>query len=83
MLRIRLFWFAVGFSVTGTAISQFVWRDLMNDRLALSSQLKQRYDALNARVSNLESVGHENPSSLQDNLEKRLMVTCIEIKPDS
>ncbi|KAK6914523.1 hypothetical protein RJ641_021844 [Dillenia turbinata] len=65
MLRIRLLSFAVGFSVTGAAISHFFWRDLMNDRFSISSQLKQRYDALNARVLNLESVGHENRISLQ------------------
>nr|DAD43426.1 TPA_asm: hypothetical protein HUJ06_001656 [Nelumbo nucifera] len=56
MLRTRLVSFALGFSVAGAAISHFVWRDLWADRHSLSSDMKERFDILEARVSNLESL---------------------------
>ena len=92
MLRTRLFWFSVGFAATSASISQFVWRDLLAHRCALSSdasfvsilkfscsftfpggfqivvfdvvgcfflslmQIERNFDALEARISNLESV---------------------------
>ncbi|KAM7271142.1 hypothetical protein ACFE04_030356 [Oxalis oulophora] len=55
MLRSRLVWFTVGFTVTGAAITQFVWRDLLAQRYAISADMKQKFDNLNARVSNLDS----------------------------
>ncbi|GAY56215.1 hypothetical protein CUMW_170160 [Citrus unshiu] len=55
MLRTRLLWFTAGFSLTGAAIGQFLWKDLWSDRYALSADAKQKFDALEARVSNLES----------------------------
>ncbi|PKI55268.1 uncharacterized protein LOC116212901 [Punica granatum] len=56
MLRTRLLWFGLGFTATAAAISQLVWRDLWVDRHALSSDMKQKFDSLEARVSTLESV---------------------------
>ncbi|KAF8014747.1 hypothetical protein BT93_H0522 [Corymbia citriodora subsp. variegata] len=56
MLRTRLLWFGFGFTATGAAISQLVWRDLWVDRYALSAEMKEKFDALEARISNLESV---------------------------
>ncbi|XP_022992003.1 uncharacterized protein LOC111488481 isoform X2 [Cucurbita maxima] len=56
MLRTRLFWFSVGFAATSASISQFVWRDLLAHRCALSSDIERNFDALEARISNLESV---------------------------
>ncbi|KAH7576560.1 hypothetical protein JRO89_XS01G0109500 [Xanthoceras sorbifolium] len=43
------------FSATGAAIAQFVWKDLWTDRYALYADTKQKFDALEARVLNLES----------------------------
>ncbi|KAG7949177.1 hypothetical protein I3843_13G048400 [Carya illinoinensis] len=54
MLRTRVLWFGVGFSVVGAAISQLIWRDLLTDRHAFFSDTKQKFDALEARVLNLE-----------------------------
>ncbi|KAK3415115.1 hypothetical protein EUGRSUZ_H00678 [Eucalyptus grandis] len=56
MLRTRLLWFGLGFAATGAAISQLVWRDLWVDRYALSAEMKEKFDALEARISHLESV---------------------------
>ncbi|XP_068331508.1 uncharacterized protein [Pyrus communis] len=46
IIRTRLVWFGVGFSLTGAAISHLVWKDLLVDRFALSSDVKQKFDAL-------------------------------------
>ncbi|KAM0963484.1 hypothetical protein ACFX13_022881 [Malus domestica] len=54
MMRTRLVWFGVGFSLTGAAISHLVWKDLLVDRFALSSDVKQKFDALEGRIVNLE-----------------------------
>ncbi|KAK4751040.1 hypothetical protein SAY87_004522 [Trapa incisa] len=56
MLRTRLVWFGLGFTATAAAISQLVWRDLWVDRYALSSDMEQKFNALEGRVSSLESV---------------------------
>ncbi|XP_024030163.1 uncharacterized protein LOC21401459 [Morus notabilis] len=63
MLRTRLLWFTIGFSVSAATISQFVWRDLLADRYALSTDMKHKFDALEQRVLNLESVPHQNSNS--------------------
>ncbi|KAJ8899293.1 hypothetical protein K2173_018267 [Erythroxylum novogranatense] len=65
MLRTRLLWFAVGFSVSAAAIAQFAWRDLWAQRYALFSQTSQTCDALEARVRNLESIRAENLNPAQ------------------
>ncbi|XP_012084243.1 uncharacterized protein LOC105643658 [Jatropha curcas] len=65
MIRTRLLWFTVGFSVTSAAIGQFVWRDLLSERHALTSRTKQTFDALEARVLNLESISHHNSNPAQ------------------
>ncbi|OAY32947.1 hypothetical protein MANES_13G057800v8 [Manihot esculenta] len=55
MLRTRLLWFAMGFSVSAAAIGHFVWRDLLAERYTLPYQMQQAFDSLEVRVSNLES----------------------------
>ncbi|MBA0703982.1 hypothetical protein Golax_016272 [Gossypium laxum] len=65
MMRSRLLWFTLGFSVTAASISQFIYRDLWTDRYALKSDMKEKFDALEARVSNLESLPTENPNPAQ------------------
>ncbi|CAN1127972.1 hypothetical protein LINPERHAP2_LOCUS4345 [Linum perenne] len=65
MLRTRLVWFTVGFSVSGAAIAQFVGRDLWADRIALSSHMKHKMDSLEARVSSLESITAQNATAAQ------------------
>ncbi|MBA0786962.1 hypothetical protein Gotri_027409 [Gossypium trilobum] len=79
MMRSRLLWFTLGFSVTAASISQFIYRDLWTDRYALKSdvltsvvfwflefgEMKDKFDALEARVSNLESLPTENPNPAQ------------------
>ncbi|KAA3458509.1 fanconi anemia group D2 protein [Gossypium australe] len=79
MMRSRLLWFTLGFSVTAASISQFIYRDLWTDRYALKSDvltsvvffgfwnlesflMKEKFDTLEARVSNLESLPTENPN---------------------
>lgn len=39
MLRTRLLWFTLGFSVTGASIAHIVWRDLYAERFAISSDV--------------------------------------------
>ncbi|XP_008447216.1 uncharacterized protein LOC103489712 isoform X3 [Cucumis melo] len=63
MLRTRLFWFSIGFATTAASISQFVWRDLLAHRSALLSDMERNFDALEARISNLESVRNRNSIS--------------------
>ncbi|CAN1316069.1 hypothetical protein LINPERPRIM_LOCUS29922 [Linum perenne] len=71
MLRTRLVWFTVGFSVSGAAIAQFVGRDLWADRIALSSHvMKHKMDSLEARVSSLESITAQNATAAQEQLNK-------------
>ncbi|CAA7050949.1 unnamed protein product [Microthlaspi erraticum] len=65
MLRTRLLWFTLGFSVTGASIANLVWRDLYAERFAISSDMKEKFSALEGRVSGLESAGYENPSPTQ------------------
>ncbi|KAG8488411.1 hypothetical protein CXB51_016549 [Gossypium anomalum] len=65
MMRSRLLWFTLGFSVTAASISQFIYRDLWTDRYALKSDMKEKFDTLEARVSNLESLSTENPNPAQ------------------
>ncbi|KAI9104301.1 hypothetical protein K1719_022873 [Acacia pycnantha] len=65
MLRTRLLWFSLGFTFSAATISHFVWKDLWVDRHALSADMKQKFDALEARVSNLESLPHQNSTSEQ------------------
>ncbi|KAG6737054.1 hypothetical protein POTOM_059974 [Populus tomentosa] len=60
MVRTRLAWFTVGFSVSAAAISQFAWRDLFKQRYALSYQMNQQFEDLEARVLNLESFSPQN-----------------------
>ncbi|CAI0383396.1 unnamed protein product [Linum tenue] len=66
MLRTRLVWFTVGFSLSGAAIAQFIGRDLWAERVALSSHVvKQKMETLEARVSNLESITPQNSTASQ------------------
>ncbi|XVF31990.1 hypothetical protein REPUB_Repub17cG0043200 [Reevesia pubescens] len=65
MIRSRLLWFTLGFSVTAASISQFIYKDLWADRYALKSDMKQKFDGLETRVSNLESLPTENPNPAQ------------------
>ncbi|CAN6894750.1 unnamed protein product [Brassica oleracea] len=65
MLRTRLLWFTLGFSVTGASVAHLVWRDLYAERFAISSDMKEKFGALESRVAGLESAGHENPSPAQ------------------
>ncbi|KAJ0234077.1 hypothetical protein HA466_0276220 [Hirschfeldia incana] len=65
MLRTRLLWFTLGFSVTGASVAHLVWRDLYAERFAISSDMKEKFAALESRVTGLESSGHENPSPAQ------------------
>ncbi|XP_021301178.1 uncharacterized protein LOC110429448 isoform X2 [Herrania umbratica] len=65
MYRSRLLWFTLGFSLTAASISQFIYKDLWTDRYALKSDMKQKFDSLEARVLSLESLPPENPNSAQ------------------
>ncbi|XP_019059077.1 PREDICTED: uncharacterized protein LOC104822455 [Tarenaya hassleriana] len=69
MLRTRLLWFTLGFSVTGASIAHLIWRDLYADRYSISSDMKEKFNALEARVSGLESPTVENPNSNPTQIE--------------
>ncbi|KMT15809.1 hypothetical protein BVRB_3g057830 [Beta vulgaris subsp. vulgaris] len=60
MIRTRMVWFTSGFLVNGGAIAYFLHRDLSKDRYLLVHQLKDNFGALEARVTNLESVSHNS-----------------------
>ncbi|KAL9290659.1 hypothetical protein AtNW77_Chr3g0163151 [Arabidopsis thaliana] len=72
MLRTRLLWFTLGFSVTGGSIAHIVWRDLYAERFAISSDMKEKFSALEGRVSGLESGGYENPNPAQSTENSRI-----------
>lgn len=55
MMRTRLLWFGVGFTTSAAVVSHFVWKDLWSDRHALASHMTHQFDALQARLSTLES----------------------------
>ncbi|XP_052207895.1 uncharacterized protein LOC127811768 [Diospyros lotus] len=66
MMRTRLVWFTFGFGSSAAAITHFIFKDLWIDRQSLSSHLKEKFDALDARVSNLEQVVSSNSMPPQD-----------------
>lgn len=65
-MRTRLLWFSLGFASASGAIAQFVFKDLWTDRSSLASQLTGKFNSLDTRVSNLESVISNKPTSPQD-----------------
>ncbi|KAI3470161.1 hypothetical protein Pfo_026824 [Paulownia fortunei] len=65
MIRTRLLWFSLGFASASGAIAQFVFKDLWTDRNSLISQLEEKFNSLDTRVSNLESVISNKPTSSQ------------------
>ncbi|KAG6393663.1 hypothetical protein SASPL_147908 [Salvia splendens] len=65
MMRTRILWFGVGFASASGAIAQFVLKDLWTDRTSLASQVTEKFDSLDARVFNLESVISSNHTSPQ------------------
>ncbi|XP_076924069.1 uncharacterized protein LOC143586394 [Bidens hawaiensis] len=56
MMRMRLMWFTLGFASTSAVMANLVYKDLLLDRHSLSCQLKNQFESLESRVSNLESV---------------------------
>ncbi|KAA8531435.1 hypothetical protein F0562_006212 [Nyssa sinensis] len=66
MLRTRLLWFTFGFTSAAGSMSHFIFKDLWVDSYSLSSQLKEKFDALDARVFNLERVLDKTPNPHQD-----------------
>ncbi|GMP78692.1 hypothetical protein CsSME_00034528 [Camellia sinensis var. sinensis] len=66
MMRTRLLWFTFGFASASAVITHFVFKDIWSDRQSLSCQLKQKFDALDTRVSNLEPVIRSNSTPHQD-----------------
>ncbi|XP_057771271.1 uncharacterized protein LOC130991193 isoform X1 [Salvia miltiorrhiza] len=72
MMRTRFLWFGLGFASASGAIAQFVVKDLWTDRSSLTSQLTEKFNSLDTRVSNLESVISTKPTSPQ--------VHCLYVK---
>ncbi|CAA0833277.1 Unknown protein [Striga hermonthica] len=58
--------YILGFASTSGAIAQFIFKDLWLERHSLASQLKENFNSLDARVSNLESLISSKPSPVQD-----------------
>ncbi|KAK0571260.1 hypothetical protein LWI29_013339 [Acer saccharum] len=50
-----LLWLTTGFSATDAAFAQFVWKEIWTDRYAICADTQQKFDALEARVLNIES----------------------------
>ncbi|XP_042030227.1 uncharacterized protein LOC121777147 [Salvia splendens] len=71
MMRTRILWFGVGFASASGAIAQFVLKDLWTDRTSLASQVTEKFDSLDARVFNLESVISSNHTSPQGKRRER------------
>ncbi|KAF7132146.1 hypothetical protein RHSIM_Rhsim09G0019700 [Rhododendron simsii] len=65
MMRARFLWFTIGFTSAAAAMTHFVFQDLWADRQSLSSQLQENFDAVDARVSNLEQVMPSNSTPPQ------------------
>ncbi|KAJ8615895.1 hypothetical protein MRB53_035267 [Persea americana] len=67
MLRTRLLWFAVGFSASAAANAYYIWKDLLADRASKYSQIKHHFDAMEVRISELESIaGRSSEEAVQD-----------------
>ncbi|KAL1544872.1 hypothetical protein AAHA92_21669 [Salvia divinorum] len=66
MMRTRFLWFGLGFASASGAIAQFVVKDLWTDRTSLFDQLREKFNSLDTRVSNLESVISKEATSPQD-----------------
>ncbi|KAH6766295.1 hypothetical protein C2S52_017278 [Perilla frutescens var. hirtella] len=58
-------WFSLGFASTSGAIAQFVFKDLWTDLSSIASLLTEKFNSLDTRVSNLESVISNKPISPQ------------------
>ncbi|KAE9595770.1 hypothetical protein Lalb_Chr17g0342271 [Lupinus albus] len=65
MMRTRLVWFSGGLTSTAAIVCHLVWKDLWVDRHNIASDMKNNFDDLNARVSNLES-SLPNPNLFSD-----------------
>ncbi|PNX97866.1 hypothetical protein L195_g021102 [Trifolium pratense] len=82
MMRTRLLWFGVGFTASAAVVSHFIWKDLWVDRHALSSHITHQFDALQTRISNLEStLPNQNPVSNHDQGRLVILVAvrgCVE-----
>ncbi|KAI3919444.1 hypothetical protein MKW98_030155 [Papaver atlanticum] len=74
MMRTRFVSFGFSFCVTGAAIAQFVWKDLLTERISLTSEVKHKFDALEARISTLESLKLQKKESAQDEGQVRVEV---------
>ncbi|KAL2336133.1 hypothetical protein Fmac_010579 [Flemingia macrophylla] len=55
MSRRRLLWFTFGFASTYAVFSRCIRKDLLVERLALTSRVDQEFRSLEARLSNLDS----------------------------
>ncbi|KAL0413765.1 UNVERIFIED_CONTAM: hypothetical protein Sradi_1578200 [Sesamum radiatum] len=65
MMRTRFLWFSLGLASTSGAIAQFILKDLFVDLESLAFQVKEKFNSLEARVSNLESDIPRRPTSSQ------------------
>ncbi|XP_068661984.1 uncharacterized protein [Aristolochia californica] len=65
MMRTRLLSFVLGFTVMGSAIS-VAWKDMWSDRYSLSAEMTSQFGALESRISELESLVHQNAESIKD-----------------
>ncbi|KZV34810.1 hypothetical protein F511_00712 [Dorcoceras hygrometricum] len=56
MIRTRMLWFSFGFASASVAIAHVMYKDLLSDRSSITSEMKERFNSLDSRVSNLETV---------------------------
>ncbi|XP_073136489.1 uncharacterized protein [Henckelia pumila] len=66
MIRTRMLWFSFGFASASASIAHFMYKDLWFDRNSIASDVKERFQSLDSRVSNLESVLSSKTNAPQD-----------------
>ncbi|RDY06655.1 hypothetical protein CR513_09315, partial [Mucuna pruriens] len=86
MSRSRLLWFTFGFTSTYAVFSQCVLKDLLVERLSLTSHMENEFRALEARLSNIQSSLPNRSSSIPaptpDQLQELELLT-LSLEPGS
>ncbi|KAL6976179.1 hypothetical protein U1Q18_024969 [Sarracenia purpurea var. burkii] len=80
MIGTKMLWFSFGFaSAAAAAVSLFLLKDHWIDRQSLFSQMKEKVDAIDTKLSNLEPVSIKISSSSLLGLRQFLCKISVEI----